>query len=650
MVGLEEAALRYTALSLRVVPCVGKQPLVKDWPNKATTDPSTVERWWREGPSYNVGICPDESFCVLDVDCKKGGDESIAALEAAHGPLPETVSSMTGGGGTHHYYRRDPTRQLKYRVAKGIELLGRGRLAIEWPSVHPETRNMYQWHENCAPWERDMEPAPEWFYEPEQHTPNPPRHVIRNGAFPADKGRYHYCRAALDRQRQLVAAAGTGTRNQTLNDAALSLGHLVHHHAFTESEVRATLEAACEANGYIADDGYRAFEATFQGSWRAGLAEPHEVPDRSHPRQESRLQQAERNRGSTPDTDCRPKISECSTARWLNKELRPIEWIVNGLIPREMVTLLPAEGGAGKTMLAHAACAAVAAGRPMIGRPVTMGAAAGLFAEDPADVLHGRHERICREYGIDPAAIASQCFIASYFGHDAVLWKDGAPTQFLAELETDLKSIPELVLLVIDNAALVFAGEENDRTEVTQFMAALNGLASRLGVAILLSTHKSKSTDGSTLRAASGSTAWINAARHVLDLQPESNSQGPGLKVIKSNCTKPGEEIQLTWISGVLMPLPSPDAFERRITEGHLVQKILELVRDGDKRGVPYSSAPQASDRYLPAILARKGFKREEARSAMLTMLDNGILQQIPRTGQRRQGLRVTADRDPEER
>src|SRR5690348_2121586 len=69
-----------------------------------------------------------KTFCVLDVDCKKGGDESIAALEAEHGFLPETVSSMTGGGGTHHYYRRDPTRQLKYRIAKGIELLGRGRL------------------------------------------------------------------------------------------------------------------------------------------------------------------------------------------------------------------------------------------------------------------------------------------------------------------------------------------------------------------------------------------------------------------------------------------------------------------------------------------------------------------------------------------
>jgi hypothetical protein len=197
------------------------------------------------------------------------------------------------------------------------------------------------------------------------------------------------------------------------------------------------------------------------------------------------------------------------------------------------------------------------------------------------------------------------------------LWKNGGPTPLFMELEADLKNIPDLVLLLVDNAALVFAGEENDRTEVTQFMAAFNGLASRLGIGLVLTTHKSKSTDGSTLRAASGSTAWVNAARHVLDLQPESSAHGPCLTVIKSNCTKPGEMTQLAWINGVLK-LSSASDREGRISETRLAEKICELVRDGDRCGVPYSSAPQASDRYLPAILARKGFKLKEARSAML--------------------------------
>lgn len=346
----------------------------------------------------------------------------------------------------------------------------------------------------------------------------------------------------------------------------------------------------------------------------------------------------------------RPRLSQCSAARWIGKVAPPVEWIVDGLVPRKMVTLLPAEGGAGKTMLEQSACCTVPAGMPLLGKATMMGAAAAIFAEDPEEVLHGRQERICKEYGIDPASIADRCFIASYFGQDAVLWRDGLPTALMREIEDDLCTISDLRLVSIDNAALVFAGDESDRTEVTQFMAALNGMAGRLNAAILLSTHKSKSNDGSTLRAASGSTAWINAARQVLELQPESNESGPALIVRKSNHTKPGEQIALAWVGGVLTLLPTADAFQERLDGNRLTRLILELVRDGCRKGEPYSSAAQATDRYLPAALVRKGFKLKDAKATMLTMMDNGVLKQTERTRNRRAGLVVAADvqKDPD--
>jgi hypothetical protein len=46
-----------------------------------------------------------------------------------------------------------------------------------------------------------------------------------------------YALAALDNQTRKVEGAGKGTRNQTLNDAALSLGHLVAAGALGESMV-----------------------------------------------------------------------------------------------------------------------------------------------------------------------------------------------------------------------------------------------------------------------------------------------------------------------------------------------------------------------------------------------------------------------------
>src|SRR5712671_4252527 len=71
-----------------------------------------------------------------------------------------------------------------------------------------------------------------------------------------------YALAALDKQVKSVEAAGKGMRNETLNNAALSLGHLVAAGALSESTVRGALEAAAGANGLVKDDGIVSVRAT----------------------------------------------------------------------------------------------------------------------------------------------------------------------------------------------------------------------------------------------------------------------------------------------------------------------------------------------------------------------------------------------------
>jgi hypothetical protein len=345
-----------------------------------------------------------------------------------------------------------------------------------------------------------------------------------------------------------------------------------------------------------------------------------------------------------------PKLSENSTRRWLGKEPKQIEWAISTLLPRRMTTLLTAEGGAGKTMLEQTWCAAIADQQNLFGLQVQPGSAAGFFAEDSADVLHARHQRICEHHRYDQEALADYCFIASYFGHNSLLWKDGYPTQLLLDIEQDLLTIEHLRLFAIDNAALVFGGEENNRTEVTQFMAYLNGLAERQDCAVVLSTHKSKSTDGSTLRSASGSTAWLNAARHVLELTPATAEAGPKLTCIKSNCIKPGDPIQLMWTeSGVLAQVPPPDSIDERIINSKIDREILEAVRAGWAKGQPYSSSARSPDRYLPEMLSRsKGLKAGEVKNAMLTMLSTGVLVKAPRTRLHGEGLALGKDYEAE--
>jgi hypothetical protein len=84
------------------------QPLLKGWQNVATSDQAQVESWWTQWPDANVGIhCA--GLCVVDIDPKKGGYESLDALHAEIADedgcgFPATLEVDTPSGGRHLYY------------------------------------------------------------------------------------------------------------------------------------------------------------------------------------------------------------------------------------------------------------------------------------------------------------------------------------------------------------------------------------------------------------------------------------------------------------------------------------------------------------------------------------------------------------------
>ncbi len=97
-------------------------------------------------------------FDVLDVDPKNGGDESLAALVAQHGPLPATVEASTGGGGRHFLFRPDArVRCSAGRLGHGLDVRGRGGYVVAPPSVHPSGCR-YRWVVRDVP----LAPWPPW--------------------------------------------------------------------------------------------------------------------------------------------------------------------------------------------------------------------------------------------------------------------------------------------------------------------------------------------------------------------------------------------------------------------------------------------------------------------------------------------------------
>src|SRR4051794_30751043 len=75
----------------------GKHPRLRAWQVRASVDPHLLEGWFRRWPHANVGIATGRrsGLVALDVDPRNGGEETLAALQERHGPLPVTVESRT---------------------------------------------------------------------------------------------------------------------------------------------------------------------------------------------------------------------------------------------------------------------------------------------------------------------------------------------------------------------------------------------------------------------------------------------------------------------------------------------------------------------------------------------------------------------------
>jgi Bifunctional DNA primase/polymerase, N-terminal len=112
----------------------------------ATTDAATVTTWWggRYCGANILGRVPRNVF-VLDVDPRNGGLESLAALQDRHGPLPDTLTTISGrgDGGTHTFWRRPPGTLTTKRFDDGIDIKHRSGYVVLPPSIHPDTGEPY---------------------------------------------------------------------------------------------------------------------------------------------------------------------------------------------------------------------------------------------------------------------------------------------------------------------------------------------------------------------------------------------------------------------------------------------------------------------------------------------------------------------------
>jgi RecA-family ATPase len=346
-----------------------------------------------------------------------------------------------------------------------------------------------------------------------------------------------------------------------------------------------------------------------------------------------------------------------------DKPLPERRWIWDGWVPVGAVTALYGDGGTGKSLLAQQLMTAVAADRLFLGQSLARCKALGVFCEDDNDELQRRQDAINTGMGIDFADLENMQWI-SRVGSENLLMTfhadgRGEPNPFFLQLLTLAKSLG-VQLVVVDTAADTFAGNENIRPQVRQFIALLTRLARAIDGAVILLAHPSQ-TGKTTGSGDGGSTAWSNSVRSRLYLKKLDAAAGeepdPDRRIlsrVKANYASTGVDLNLRYDRGAFINADglSGGAFDtgrhagrQRDAEEALMTGMNELLVKGMRCNVHKGQANFAPKALREKTAVCATFSEDELTFAMNRLIKTDRLRSVEEgpASRRRSYLQVVA-------
>lgn len=253
-----------------------------------------------------------------------------------------------------------------------------------------------------------------------------------------------------------------------------------------------------------------------------------------------------------------PKLIVYGAGEFLDREPPEAQWLIPGLIPLGVPTVLASKGGLGKSMLMLQFSIALATGKSILGFDAGEPKAAIYFGlEDSKDTFHRRVRNIVRAYReAGEWSKADDEAMRRNWACPFVNWACPTATTYLPDLMPQLENIIQINerhgippgLMVIDTLARVSEGDENTVTALRPVLNACGRIAQH-GYTPAMLHHVAKGQDGArnakqkpTL-AERMSTEWVRGSSAIVDnfrciLQfaaiREDEAEGAGLDADKA--------------------------------------------------------------------------------------------------------------------
>lgn len=251
----------------------------------------------------------------------------------------------------------------------------------------------------------------------------------------------------------------------------------------------------------------------------------------------------------------------CDPSEWEGKRAPDRRFILDGWIVRGAAGLLGGQDGVGKSLIAQQLATCAAVGIDFLGLPIDRVKAIYITCEDPTEEMWRRQESINASLGIrmsDLKGWLKTYSLKGEIGNELATFDQSGrmtPTDRYQQVRRATLEFGAS-LVFIDNAAHVFAGNENARHDVAAFLGLLERLSIEIDGAVVLLAHPNKQhSQGNKLgNEYSGTTGWSAHVRNRLFIDWVADAEGaptdPDQRVLrrsKANYAAKGEEIIFRW-------------------------------------------------------------------------------------------------------